>query len=148
MSGAQANDLSVPGPTYTFGTLGTGTVSGAFTTPGGVGGVIGAAGAGTSAAYTITFSSLLGAFGAGFGGLGTCCGGNPFAEGTLRLDFYNGATSVGSVSQLFDGSNENIFLGVAGLGAFNRVEVFSLRWVTPSNGARVTRRRRARRRSR
>jgi hypothetical protein len=118
------NNLDVPGPTYSFGPLGTGTVSGlsgggtSFT-------LIAATGRGTEApAYTITFSSRLGAFGADFNSLGDF-GSIPFPAGSAQFRFFDGATNVGTFLQNFGGTGATTFFGVAGLAAFDRVEVYA-----------------------
>lgn len=114
----EQNDLSGNSATISFGALGTGTVSGAN---GFSGGVLRDAGLVDAAAYSISFSNPLGAFGAEFSGLGTCCSNNPFPNGTLQYTFYSGATSIGTFSQVF--GSQYTFFGVAGLAAFDRVEV-------------------------
>ncbi len=118
------NDLNVPGPTYSFAPLGTGTVSGlsaggtSFT-------LIAATGRGTEApAYTISFSSQLGAFGADFNSLGDF-GTTPFPAGSAQFRFFSGATNVGTFLQNFGGTGATTFFGVAGLAAFNRLEVYA-----------------------
>ena len=116
------NDLSSGGPTYSFGALGTGTVTGngiatinarIFGTGGGL----------PTPAYTLTFSNTLGAFGADFSGLGTINASSPFPMGVAEFTFYNGATTVGTVAQNFGTSGETVFFGVTGLMAFDRIEV-------------------------
>lgn len=118
-----ANNLNVPGPTYAFGPLGTGTV----TVNGGTtdGTFIAATGQGTARpAFTITFSSQLGAFGADFNSLGNF-GTDPFPAGEARFQFLNGAAAVGTVVQNFGESGATTFFGVAGLAAFDQVAVYT-----------------------
>jgi hypothetical protein len=118
------NNLDVPGPTYSFGPLGTGTVSG-LSVGGTNGTFIAAGGRGTEApAYTIAFSSRLGAFGADFNSLGDF-GTTPFPAGSAEFRFFDGATTVGTFLQNFGGSGATTFFGVAGLTAFDRVEVYA-----------------------
>jgi hypothetical protein len=116
------NDLNSGGPTYSFGALGTGTVSGNGVAT--INGRIFATGSGLpTPAFTITFSNLLGAFGADFLGLGTINTDFPFPAGEARFTFYNGATTVGTVAQNFGLSGAETFFGVTGLAGFDRVEV-------------------------
>ena len=116
------NDLNSGGPTYGFGALGTGTVSGNGVAT--INGRIFATGSGLpTPAFTITFSNLLGAFGADFLGLGTINTDFPFPAGEARFTFYNGATTVGTVAQNFGLSGNETFFGVTGLAGFDRVEV-------------------------
>jgi hypothetical protein len=116
------NDLNAGGPTYGFGALGTGTVTGNGVAT--INGRIFGTGGGTpTPAYTITFSNLLGAFGADFSGLGTINADFPFPAGEARFTFYNGGTSVGTVAQNFGPTGATVFFGVTGLAAFDRVEV-------------------------
>jgi hypothetical protein len=118
------NNLDVPGPTYSFAPLGTGTVSGL--SAGGTNGTfISAGGRGTEApAYTITFSSRLGAFGADFNSLGDF-GSIPFTAGFAQFRFFDGASSVATFLQDFGGTGATTFFGVAGLTGFDRVEVYA-----------------------
>lgn len=118
-----ANDLNSGGPTYTFGSLGTGTVSGNGIATNN--GYIFATGGGAVPAYTLTFSNPLGAFGADFSSLGTCCGDLPFPLGEARFTFFNGASTVGTFVQNFGTSGNTAFFGVAGLSGFDRVEVYT-----------------------
>ena len=116
------NGIDTPGPTYAFGALGTGTVSGngIATTNGN----IFASGGGLPVpAYTISFSSALGAFGADFSGLGTINASFPFPAGVAEFTFYSGGATVGTVAQNFGPSGAQTFFGVTGLAAFDRVEV-------------------------
>jgi hypothetical protein len=116
------NTLDVPGPTYSFGALGTGTVLG-LTVGGTSGTFIAATGRGTEApAYSIAFTSQLGAFGADFRSLGDF-GSIPFPAGSAQFQFFNGATSVATFLQNFGGSGATTFFGVTGLAAFDRVVV-------------------------
>jgi hypothetical protein len=118
------NNLDAGGPTYSFGALGTGTVVGIR---GGTatGTSISAGGLGTEApAYSIVFSGRLGAFGADFTSLGDF-GTIPFPAGSAQFRFLNGATSVGTFLQNFGGTGATTFFGVAGLDAFDRVEVYA-----------------------
>jgi hypothetical protein len=118
------NNLDAGGPTYTFGALGTGTVLG-LTVGGTSGTAINATGRGTEApAYSITFTSQLGAFGADFNSLGDF-GSIPFGAGSAEFRFFNGATSVGTFLQNFGGTGATTFFGVTGLNAFNRLEVYA-----------------------
>ncbi len=118
------NNLNVPGPTYSFGPLGTATVLG-LSAGGTNGTAIVATGRGTEApAYTVAFSSQLGAFGADFNSLGDF-GTIPFPAGSAEFRFFNGATGVGTFLQNFGGSGATTFFGVAGLAAFDRVEVYA-----------------------
>ena len=117
-----ANGIDDAGPTYGFGALGTGTVSGngIATTNGNVF----ASGGGLPVpAYTISFSSALGAFGADFSGLGTINADFPFPAGVAEFTFFNGATVVGTVARNFGASGAKVFFGVTGLAAFDRVQV-------------------------
>jgi hypothetical protein len=116
------NDLSSGGPTYAFGALGTGTVSGngvatinqrIFATGGGL----------PVPAYTFTFSGALGAFGADFADLGTFPADFPYPRGIAEFRFYNGAETVGTFTQNFANAGATTFFGLTGLAAFNRVEV-------------------------
>ncbi len=116
------NGIADAGPTYVFGALGTGTVSGngIATTNGN----IFASGGGLPVpAYTISFSSTLGAFGADFSGLGTINADFPFPAGVAEFTFFNGASTVGSIAQQFGSTGATVFFGVTGLAAFNRVQV-------------------------
>ena len=116
------NDLNSGGPTYGFGALGTGTVTGNGIAT--INGRIFATGGGIpTPAFTFTFSNLLGAFGADFLGLGTINTDFPFPAGEARFTFYNGATTVGTVAQNFGLSGAETFFGVTGLAGFDRVEV-------------------------
>src|SRR5688500_5618827 len=117
-----ANGIDHAGPTYAFGALGTGTVSGngIATTNGNVF----ASGGGLPVpAYTISFSNALGAFGADFSGLGTINASSPFPMGVAEFTFYSGGATVGTVAQSFGSSGAQTFFGVTGLAAFDRVEV-------------------------
>jgi hypothetical protein len=117
-----ANNLNTAGPTYGFGPLGTGTVSGNGIATNN--GYIFATGGGAAVpAYTLTFSNALGAFGADLSSLGTTGGGNPYPLGEARFTFYNGAATVGTVVQNFGSSGATAFFGVTGLAAFDRLEV-------------------------
>ena len=118
------NNLNAGGPTYSFGALGTGTVSDLL--GGGTNGtMISATGRGTEGpAYTITFTSQLGAFGADFNSLGDF-GTTPFPAGSAQFRFFNGAASVATYLQNFGGSGATTFFGVTGLAAFDRVEVYA-----------------------
>jgi hypothetical protein len=117
-----ANTLNTAGPTYSFGALGTGTVTGNGIATNN--GYIFATGGGAAVpAYTLTFSNALGAFGADFSSLGTTGDGNPYPLGEARFTFYNGAATVGTVVQNFGSSGATTFFGVTGLAAFNRIEV-------------------------
>jgi hypothetical protein len=124
VDGEQANSLNgLSGSTIAFGALGNATLSGAGSFLGND--VLEGTGGGASVpAFTLAFTSGLSAFGATFSDLGTCCGGSPYALGTLQLTFLNGASSVGTFSQLFASSGA-AFFGVAGLATFDRVEVRS-----------------------
>ncbi|GLC27862.1 PEP-CTERM sorting domain-containing protein [Roseisolibacter agri] len=116
------NGIASAGPTYDFGALGTGTVSGngIATTNGN----IFASGGGLPVpAYTIGFSSTLGAFGADFTGLGTINADFPFPAGVAEFTFFNGASTVGTVTQNFGSTGATVFFGVTGLAAFDRVQV-------------------------
>jgi hypothetical protein len=118
------NNLDAGGPTYSFGALGTGT---AVAVRGGTatGTNISAGGLGTEApAYSIVFSGRLGAFGADFTSLGDF-GTIPFPAGSAQFRFFNGTTSVGTFLQNFGGTGATAFFGVAGLDAFDRVEVYA-----------------------
>jgi hypothetical protein len=116
------NDLNSGGPSYGFGALGTGTVSGNGVST--ANGHIFASGGGVPVpAYTITFTNLLGAFGADFTGLGTINTDFPFPAGEARFTFYRGAAVVGTVAQNFGPTGATAFFGVTGLAAFDRVEV-------------------------
>jgi hypothetical protein len=107
------NDLNSGGPTYGFGALGTGTVTGNGIAT--INGRIFATGGGIpTPAFTVTFSNLLGAFGADFTGLGTINTDFPFPAGEARFTFYNGATTVGTVAQNFGLSGAETFFGVIG----------------------------------
>jgi hypothetical protein len=116
------NGLSTPGPTFAFGALGSGTVSGngiAFQD-----GTLFASGGGLpTPAYTINFSAPLGAFGADFWSLGTINTDFPFPVGVAQFTFYSGSTTVGTIAQNFGTSGDRVFFGVTGLSAFDRVEV-------------------------
>jgi hypothetical protein len=117
-----ANTLNTGAPTYSFGPLGTATVSGnGIATNNGY--IFATGGGAAEPAYTLTFSNALGAFGADFFSLGTVGGGNPYPLGEARFTFYNGATAVGTVVQNFGSSGATAFFGVTGLAAFNRLEV-------------------------
>jgi hypothetical protein len=117
-----ANTLNTGGPSYSFGALGTGTVSGnGIATDNGY--IFATGGGAAVPAYTLTFSSALGAFGADFSSLGTTGGDRPYPLGEARFTFYNGATEVGTVAQNFGSSGATAFFGVTGLAAFNRIEV-------------------------
>jgi hypothetical protein len=124
VTGEQTNDLDDPsGETVSFGPIGSATVSGSgaafrndhlFSVGGGA----------NVAAYNLTFTTGLSAFGGDFEGLGTCCEDSPFANGTLRVSFFDGATNVGTFTQVF-GVSSPIFFGVAGLARFDRVQVYA-----------------------
>ncbi len=124
VAGEQTNDLNNPsGATASFGPIGTATLSGSgasfrneylFSVGGGA----------NVPAYTLTFASGLSAFGGEFEGLGTCCEDSPFLNGTLRLSFFDGATNVGTFTQVFAVSSPTFF-GVAGLARFDRVQVYA-----------------------
>jgi hypothetical protein len=117
-----ANDLGSGGPTYSFGALGTGTVTGnGIATINGR--IFGTGGGLPVPAYTLTFSNTLGAFGADFTGLGTINASSPFPTGVAEFTFYNGATTVGTIAQNFGIGAETVFFGVTGLAAFDRIEV-------------------------
>ena len=116
------NGITGSGLTYDFGALGTGTVSGngIATTNGN----IFASGGGLPVpAYTISFSSTLGAFGADFSGLGTINADFPFPAGVAEFTFFNGASTVGTIAQQFGSTGATVFFGVTGLAAFDRVQV-------------------------
>jgi hypothetical protein len=116
------NDLDSGGPTYGFGALGTGTVTGNGIATNN--GYIFASGGGIPVpAFTLTFSNALGAFGADFTGLGTINTDFPFPAGEARFTFYNGAATVATIAQNFGPSGATAFFGVTGLAAFDRVEV-------------------------
>jgi hypothetical protein len=116
------NNLDTPGPTFAFGALGNGTVSGnGIATNAGF--IFGSGGGLPTPAYTITFSNLLGAFGADFTSLGTINADFPFPMGVAEFTFYNGATTVGTIAQNFGSSGATTFFGVTGLSGFNRLEV-------------------------
>jgi hypothetical protein len=118
------NNLDAGGPTYGFGALGSGTVLG-LTVGGTSGTAINAGGRGTEApAYTFTFTSQLGAFGADFNSLGDF-GTIPFPAGSAQFRFFNGAATVGTFLQNFGGSGATTFFGVTGLDAFDRVDVYA-----------------------
>ena len=124
VSGEQTNDLDDPsGSTVSFGPIGAATVSGSgasfrndhlFSVGGGA----------NVPAYNLAFATGLSAFGGDFEGLGTCCEDSPFANGTLRLSFFDGATNVGTFTQVFAVSSPTFF-GVAGLARFDRVQVYA-----------------------
>jgi hypothetical protein len=118
------NNLDAGGLTYSFGALGTGTVV-AIRGGTATGTSISAAGLGTEApAYSTVFSGRLGAFGADFTSLGDF-GTVPFPAGSAQFRFFDGTTNVGTFLQNFGGSGATTFLGVAGLQAFDRVEVYA-----------------------
>jgi hypothetical protein len=124
VSGERTNDLNDPtGATVSFGPIGDATLSGSgasFRNDY----LFGVGGGANGPAYTLTFATGLSAFGGDFEGLGTCCEDSPFANGTLRLSFFDGATSVGTFTQVFAVSSPTFF-GVAGLGRFDRVQVYA-----------------------
>jgi hypothetical protein len=116
------NDLDAGGPSYAFGALGTGTVTGNGVATNN--GYIFASGGGIPVpAYTFTFTRPLGAFGADFSGLGTINTDFPFPAGEARFTFYDGAATVATVAQNFGPTGATVFFGVTGLAAFDRVEV-------------------------
>ncbi|MDF1505461.1 PEP-CTERM sorting domain-containing protein [Roseisolibacter sp. H3M3-2] len=116
-----ANDLGAAALAVPFGALGTGTVSGTGIAM--INGSLFATGGGEVPAYTITFSQRLGAFGADFASLGTCCGERPFPLGEARLVFFDGASVVGTFVRDFGTGGATTFFGVAGLAGFDRVEL-------------------------
>jgi hypothetical protein len=117
-----ANDLAAAGPTFAFGALGAGTVSGNGIAL--LGGSLFASGGGLpTPAYTLSFSAPLGAFGADFTSLGTINTDFPFPVGVAEFRFFNGAATVGTIAQDFGTSGATAFFGVTGLAAFDRVEV-------------------------
>ncbi len=114
------NDLDAGGPTYSFGALGSGTVLG-LTVGGTSGTAIAATGrGGATPAYSITFTSRLGGFGADFSSIDF--GTDPFPTGTAQFRFFDGATAVGTVLQSFGTSGGPAFFDATGPAASDRVE--------------------------
>lgn len=116
------NAIGTAGPTYEFGSLGTGTVTGnGIATNNGY--IFGTGGGLPTPAYTITFSQALGAFGADFTGLGTMNTDFPYPAGVAEFTFFSGASTVGTFTQSFGSTGALVFLGFTDLPAFDRVEV-------------------------
>ncbi len=117
-----SNGIDAAGPTYDFGALGTGTVTGngIATTNGNI---FASGGGLPTPAFTFSFSNALGAFGADFAGLGTIGTDYPYPAGVAQFTFYLGASTVGTYTQNFGSTGALVFFGFTDLPAFDRVEV-------------------------
>lgn len=123
---ASPNLTNQSGSTIDFGpAIGTATLVGGTVANGRVDVI----GRGATPALTFVFARPLTGFGAIFTDVGSCCGGQPFAPATVQLSFLSGATVVGTFAQQFaTNADPDLYLkpgffGVAGVPAFDRVEI-------------------------